>query len=94
MRGIRDALAGTTTISPELFDQLQYPGLKISLGIRSAVFSGIVLLMAAKPDLWQSVGIVSCSVAFGLLLSLVTWRHHTGSLSARGAEAEGRSRTE
>jgi hypothetical protein len=92
MRGIRHVCASATAMSPELLNRLQYLGLKISLGIRSAVFSGIVLLMAAKPDLWQSVGIVGCSVAFGLLLSLVSWRR-TGSLSARGAGAEGRSRT-
>jgi hypothetical protein len=92
MRGIRQVCASAMAMSPELLNRLQYPGLKISLGIRCAVFSGIVLLMAAKPDLWQSVGIVSCSVVFGLLLSLVSWRR-TGSLSARRAEAEGRSRT-
>jgi hypothetical protein len=91
MRGIRQVCAGARAMSPELLNRLQSPGLKVSLFIRSAVFSGIVLLMAAKPDLWQSVGIVGCSVVFGLLLSLMSWRR-TGSLTARGAEVEGRSR--
>jgi len=57
--------------------------LKVSLGIRIAVFLGIVLLMAGKPELWQSIGIVVCSVVLGLLLSLVAWRR-TGTLPARG----------
>ena len=43
-------------------------------GIRIAVFFGILLLMAAKPELWQSIGIVVCSVVLGLLWSLVAWR--------------------
>jgi len=57
--------------------------LKISLGIRIAVFFGIVLLMSAKPELWQSAAIVVGSVVLGLLLSLVAWRR-TGPLPARG----------
>lgn len=50
------------------------PFLKISLGIRIAVVFEIVLLMAAKPELWQSIAVVECSVIPGLLLSLVAWR--------------------
>jgi hypothetical protein len=70
-------------MKPELLRRLQDPFLKISLGIRIAVFFGIVLLMAAKPELWQSIGIVVCSVAIGFLLPLLAWRR-TGTLSARG----------
>ena len=38
--------------------KLQDPFLKISLSIRIAVFFGIVMLMAAKPELLPSIGIV------------------------------------
>jgi hypothetical protein len=74
MRGIRRSSTEASTMKPELLRRLQDPFLKISLGIRIAVFFGIVLLMAAKPELWQSIGIVVCSVVLGLLWSLVAWR--------------------
>jgi hypothetical protein len=82
MRAIRHISAEAST-KPELFRRLQDPFLKVSLGIRIAVFFGIVLLMAAKPELWQSITIVVGSVILGLLLSLVAWRR-TGPLPARG----------
>jgi len=83
MRVIRRSSAEASTMKSELVRQLQDPFLKISLGIRIAVFFGIVLLMSAKPDLWQSVAIVVGSIVFGFLLSLVAWRR-TGPLPARG----------
>jgi hypothetical protein len=83
MRAIRRSSAQASTMKPELFRRLQDPFLKVSLGIRIAVFFGIVLLMAAKPELWQSIGIVVCSVVLGLLLSLLAWRR-TGPVPARG----------
>jgi hypothetical protein len=61
--------------------------LKISLGIQIAVFLGIVLLMAAKPELWESISIVGTSVAFGLLTFLLAWRR-SGSLSAPRADID------
>jgi hypothetical protein len=83
MRVIRRNSAETPTMKSELVRQLQDPFLKTSLSIRIAVFFGIVLLMSAKPDLWQSVAIVVGSIVFGFLLSLVAWRR-TGPLPARG----------
>jgi hypothetical protein len=84
MRAIRRNLAeALKMMKPELLSRLQDPFLKASLGIRIAVFFGIVLLMAAKPELWQSITIVVGSVVLGLLLSLVAWRR-TGPLPARG----------
>jgi len=47
-----------STMKPDLLRRVRDPFLKISLGIRIAVFSGIVLLMTAKPELWPSIGIV------------------------------------
>ena len=67
----------------ELLRRLQDPFLKTSLGIRITVFFGMVLLMVAKPVLWQSISIVACSVVLGLLLSLLAWGR-TGPLRARG----------
>jgi hypothetical protein len=83
MRIIRRSSAEASTMKSDLLRQLQDPFLKISLGIRIAVFFGIVLLMAAKPELWQSIGIVVCSVVIGLLLALLAW-WRTGPLSVRG----------
>jgi hypothetical protein len=74
MRAIRRSSAEASEMKSELLRRLQDPLLKVSLGIRIAVFFGIVLLMAAKPDLWQSIGIVVCSLVLGLLLPLVGWR--------------------
>jgi hypothetical protein len=84
MRAIRrNSGEALKMMKPELLRRVQDPFLKISLGIRIAVFFGIVLLMAAKPELWQSITIVVGSVVLGLLLSLVAWRR-TGPLPARG----------
>lgn len=83
MRAIRRSSGEASTMKSELLRGLQDPFLKISLGIRIAVFFGIVLLMAAKPDLWQSIIIAVCSVILGLLLALLAWRQ-TGPVPARG----------
>jgi hypothetical protein len=62
MRAIRHSSAeALKMMKSELPRRLQDPFLKVSLGIRIAVFFGIVLLMAAKPELWQSIGIVVLS---------------------------------
>jgi hypothetical protein len=83
IRVIRHSSAETSTMQPELLKRVQDPFLKISLGIRITVFFGIMLLMTAKPELWQSIAIVVCSVVLGLLLPLLAWRR-PGTLSARG----------
>jgi hypothetical protein len=80
MRAISRACADANAITSELLRRLQDPFLKISLGIRIAIFLGIILLMAAKPGLWESIGIVGTSVLVGLLSSLLAWRRG-GSLS-------------
>jgi hypothetical protein len=71
MRVIRRNSAEASTMKPDLLRRVRDPFLKISLGIRIAVFFGIVLLMTAKPELWPSIGIMVCSVVLGLLLSLL-----------------------
>jgi hypothetical protein len=54
-----------------LLDLVRRPFLKISLGIRIAVFLGIVLLMTAKPELLESLGIAGGSVVVGLAAALL-----------------------
>lgn len=81
MRAIRRVGADAQAFNSDLFQRLQDPILKISLGIRIAVFLGIALLMVVKPELWESVGIVGASVVLGLLSSLFAWRG-SGGLSA------------
>ncbi len=85
MRAIRKACTDARAINSELLHRLQEPFLKISLGIRIAVFLGIVLLMAAQPELWVSVSVVGASGVVGLLFSLLRW-HRGESLSAPSAD--------
>jgi hypothetical protein len=72
MRAIRSASAPGAAVASELLSRLRDPFLKISLDIRIGVFLGIVLLMAAKPQLWVSIGIVAVSVVIGLIASLLS----------------------
>ena len=81
MRAIHRMRATATAINSELQARLRDPLLNISLGIRIAVILGIVLLMGAKPELWESVGIVGASVVLGLVSSLLASRR-TASLPA------------
>ncbi len=81
MRAIRRACSDAKAINSELLSRLQDPFLKISLGIRIAVFLGIVLLMATKPELWASIIVVGISIILGLLSSILAGRH-SGSLAA------------
>jgi hypothetical protein len=85
LRALRRASADTQAFNSELLRRLQDPILKISLGIRIAVFLGIVLLMVAKPELWESVGIVGASIVLGFLSSFLAWGG-SGALSAPSAD--------
>jgi hypothetical protein len=83
MRAIRRTCAIGTAINSELRGRLHDPVLKVSLDIRIAVILGIVLLMGAKPELWESVGIVGASLVLGFLPSLLASRR-TSSLPVPG----------
>ncbi len=85
IRAIRQACADAKAITSKLLTRLQDPFLKISLGIRIAVFLGIVLLMAAKPEFWASIIVVGISIILGLLSAVLAGRHR-GSLSAPSAD--------
>jgi hypothetical protein len=88
MRAIRRAIAAGTMISPDVRHRLQDPFLKVALGIRIAVILGIVLLMAAKPQLWPSVGIVGASTLLGILPMALTSRHSASLLSSGSGVVE------
>jgi hypothetical protein len=70
LRAIREANASAIKTDSQWFSRLQDPFLKASLGVRICIFLGIVLLMTAKPVLWQSIGIVAASVVLGVLSSV------------------------
>jgi hypothetical protein len=77
MRAIRHALANASTMEPQLSSRLDDAWLKISLSVRMFIFLGIVLLMTAKPQLLQSIGIVVSSLFLGFLSPLGFWRRRT-----------------
>jgi len=70
VQAIRQACTNATAISGELLNRLRDPFLKISLSIRISIFLAVVLLMGAKPGVWNSIGIVGTFVVFGALASL------------------------
>jgi uncharacterized membrane protein len=82
MRAIRNARASYTTNESDLVAKLRDPFLKFSVNIRVAVVLGIVLLMTAKPELRQSLGIVVSAVFIGFV-STVFWGRDTASSAAR-----------
>jgi hypothetical protein len=88
MRAIRQACADGNAVNSELARRLRDPFLRISLAVRITVFLGILMLMAAKPDVWQSVSIVGISVVLGFLLSLLAW-YRTRPLPAPSADLGG-----
>jgi len=85
IRAIRKAYAAENAINSVLLSRLRDPFLKVSLGIRIAVFVGIFLLVSTKPGLWGSISIVGASVVLGLLASLLDWRRSV-PLSAPSAD--------
>ena len=93
MRAIRRACVETKAINSELTSRLQDPFLKVSLSIRLSLLLGILLLMSAKPDLWESIGIVGISVVVGFLLSLPAWGQ-SGSLPAPSTDRGNQIKTE
>ena len=80
IRAIRRDCAEATAITSDMLIRLQDPFLRISLGARISMFLAIVLLMVAKPNLWESVSIVGSFMLFGAVMSLLGGRR--GTLSA------------
>jgi hypothetical protein len=82
MRAIRVACTAKNPNESDLFAKLRDPFLKFSMNIRIALVLGIVLLMTAKPELRESLGIVVSSVFLGFV-STVFGRRDTASPIAR-----------
>jgi hypothetical protein len=86
MSAIRRAYSLEKVPNSELLGRLRDPFLKMSLGIRIAVFLGIFLLVSAKPGLWVSISLVCTAVLLGLLSSLLDWSRNA-SLSVPSANS-------
>ncbi len=82
MRAIRVACAANNPNESDLFGKLRDSFLKYSMNIRIALVLGIVLLMTAKPELRESLGIVVSSVFLGFV-SRIFWRRDSASPIAR-----------
>jgi hypothetical protein len=82
MRAIRGACPASHPNDSVLIGKLRDPFLKFSMNIRIALVLGIVLLMTAKPELRESLGIVVSSVFLGFV-STVFSRRDTASEIAR-----------
>ena len=82
MRAIRNACVANDRNVSDLIAKLRDPFLKFSMNIRIVVVLGIVLLMTAKPELRESLGIIVSSVFLGFV-STVFWRRDTASPIAR-----------
>jgi hypothetical protein len=85
MRAIRRICLANKTNDTELVNQLRDPFLKISLGIRTALGLGVVLLMTAKPGLRGSISIIGSSLVLGFLWSLLRSRRAPLSTASAGA---------
>jgi hypothetical protein len=74
MRTIRSLSASEHGNQAELIRKLQDPVLKFSLSVRMALVLGIVLLMTAKPELRESLGIFASSLLLGFAWTALFWR--------------------
>lgn len=74
MRAIRRMSASEHPDEAGLIRRLQDPVLKFSLNIRMTLVLGIVLLMTAKPELRESLGICFASLLLGFALTVLFWR--------------------
>ena len=82
LRAIQIACAASKPNELEILGKLRDPCLVFSMNMRIALVLGIVLLMTAKPELRQSLGIVASSVFLGLV-STVFWRRESAAPIAR-----------
>jgi hypothetical protein len=74
MRAIRLACAGDNAGDAGLPGMLRDPFLKFSINLRIALVLGVVLLMTAKPDLLESLGVIAGFGVLGLVSTAVFWR--------------------
>ena len=82
LRTIQIACAASRPNESEIFAKLHDPFLVFSMNLRIALVLGILLLMTAKPEMRQSLGIVVSSIFLGLV-STVFWRRESIAPVAR-----------
>jgi hypothetical protein len=74
MRLIRRISGSEEPNGSELTRRLQDPALTFSLSCRMALVLGIVLLMSAKPELRESIGVCLMSLVLGFASTPLFWR--------------------
>jgi hypothetical protein len=79
IRAIRQACAANNPNESGLIEKLRDPFLKFSMNIRIALVLGIVLLMTAKPELRESLGIVVSAIFLGFVSTLLFGRRDSSS---------------
>jgi hypothetical protein len=74
MRAVRRMSVSEEPNASELIRRLQDPVLTFSLSCRMALVLGIVLLMTAKPELRESIGVCLMSLVLGFASAVLFWR--------------------
>ena len=83
MRAIRRHSTNDQMNPPEWNALTSSPFLKVSLSTRIWIVMGTILLTAAKPNLRESLLIVTSSLAFGLLFSLLSFGQRSAVSTAQ-----------
>lgn len=80
MKTLRDSPTGVSTV---LRDRLHDPMLLASVRLRIVLVLGVLLLMVSKVNLPDSLVIIACATAIGMVMALSAWRRS----AIRGARA-------
>jgi len=84
LSAIQCACAESKPNETEILSMARDPFLVISMNLRIALVLGIVLLMTAKPELRESLGIVVSSIFLGIVSALpILWGRGSASSIAR-----------
>jgi hypothetical protein len=82
LRAIQIACAASKPNESDILAKLRDPFLVFSMNMRIALVLGIVLLMTAKPEMRQTLGIAVSSIFLGLV-STIFWRRDSAAPVAR-----------
>jgi hypothetical protein len=82
LRAIQVSCAASRPNESEILAKLRDPFLVFSMNMRIALVLGILLLMTAKPEMRQSLGVIVSSILLGLVAT-VFWRRDAASPIAR-----------
>jgi hypothetical protein len=87
LRAIQIACTASRPNESEIFAKLRDPFLVYSMNMRIALVLGMLLLMTAKPEMRESLGIIVSSLFLGFV-STVFWRRDSASPVARAESRE------